>query len=298
MTELLKISVPERKSLSSPSSPRLSPRISRNKHRAIKIKKRSNSPSPPCSPRMFMQALRERFKHSHSPSSSSHKPTILVSPRADHDHALPNGQKAIHVPHNRSRSHLSLDREFRSNQSVSSLESGYTSDVSQSNLLGERYKSTGSLGEGIDGKWCEEQKNHECPQATNCTTTDSVSPKSLKELQSQYSPEFKRNDRHPKFLHHIHRSNAPETIPLSPIGSNAQSPGLDDYSPTESAISFVMNPSYNRRGSLSRPPLPTRSRCLSITGTKYYRVTPRKYLKISRATSALHLVSISSVHRT
>ena len=338
MTDFLQPTSPakDRESYSTPSSPVMKPRLFRSKKHSsfrgdYKIEQQKDTlPSPPKSPRSLMKTLKERF---HSPKPSSHEPfrklMIQVGPEDDvvegdfiskpSSHSPLLQQPSIlvsqtdetpnndHKPTNtleesvplKVTPHLMMDRaRLRNDPSSSSMESGYTSDISQTHLSMDQYKSTDSLQgvfeHGKVGVKVFTQHNSDVRLDRHMEQVTKVYSDCPETPHPQCSPEFKRNDKHPKTLHHVQHS---VINPLTDISIDSESHYLrqEDVRRSDGVISSTnppLSPSFNRSGSLSRPSPPsTRSRRSSIVGTKYYRVTPRKYLKKSRATSALHLVS-------
>ena len=199
-----------------------------------------------------------------------------------------------------------MDNGLRSDPSSTSVESGYSTNASQSSLL-----STGTtkshvstlriIGETECSNVGESKSRSSGPTSEKVlsdvqTPTGTASGYEIQHPES--SPVNKRKDVHPNCLFSINPSEndlcTSETAPDFPPDSPSDESVLRQEvpSPAESnasSVSQALNPfssmggPQNRRGS-------TKTRIPYSVGTKFYKVTPRKYLKKSRATSALHLV--------
>ena len=224
-----------------------------------------------------------------------------------------------------------LPQKLKGNQSSLSVESGYISDNRQSKLSLDSRGSLSNCLETNQGNQsrvssssCDQHSSETKPEtgsiiipAAFSTTVTEVPPThSLTKINHKHV--------HPKFIHGIGPSSntkplnsiseryqppsPPSPDPSSPANSTTSSSSLASFlstSPCNSRRSSVSYSSFRKpRGSLSRTPS-TRSRdcqprnpsfkhrrtSATATTTKFFKVTPRKYLNKSRATSALHLVS-------
>jgi hypothetical protein len=229
--------------------------------------------------------------------------------------------------------------ELRTDQSISSMESGYiSSDPRRSKLS---LDSRGSVSNILEGSGEIDQQNQPRKSGDEdgrrvTQESDSFSNTACYTTVAE-KPHFETNvsDKHihPKTLFHTglgssnvntlgsisERSppnqspNSSSSDPSSPANSTTSSSSLisSSISPCSSRRSSVSYSSFrnSRRCSLARSSSITsrdfhksrkssfkRQRTSVTTVTKFYRVTPKKYLKKSRATSALNVVSYNTLH--
>ena len=265
------------------------------------------------SPKSFTRRLMERLgtQKSHPPPPS--QPAIVLSPTEDGEEVQQTDfspdEPLLKSDDSSPQSQLMVDKGLRSDPSSTSVESGYSTNVSQSSLLStgttKSHLSTPSIiGETEHSNKGESESRFSVPTSEKATSN----VQTLTGTTSGYpecSPVNKRKDVHPNRLFFINPSEndlcaTPETAPdFSPDSASDKSALIQEVSsPAESDASSVsqasnpfsfMSGRCSRRGSLSHAE-PTKTRRPPIVGTKFYKVTPRKYLKKSRATSALHLV--------
>ena len=244
---------------------------------------------------------------------SSRQPKILVSQTHEQEEEEEMPISAV-IPATKSLLHslLSTEKMIRKDTSRLSMESGYNTDGSRSDLL------NGS---------CSDILQETAEKADNPRVHDDRTACAQSENESFSFSEAQRCENRHRDIHPTRRftTSIPHEVstdsPSTPKAS-AQQPTLDAPRPGESNASCtslsssLISPPCSRRGSLASLSLsrrgsfaspscgqrgslvhsPSVSSQLSILSTtKYYRVTPKKYLKRSQAMSALHLVSLCAV---
>ena len=287
----------DRKSHSSPPSPTF--KRTKNKgfssFRAkdqLHAEKQESIPHPH-SPRSFMKCLKHHFVSHGTQSPKGHssskkftfkpspQPEIVVSPTADvkYEQELPRNVASLQ-PEAAVMSSLSLQPQLtpgkglRSASSGLSMESGYTSDSSRINSSSDIFPMSGDIKTSSAYYGVPPSNFHQLyptENSTECGGNNDVHP----------NLRFKTNG-----IHHP-CENAPLDSPIYQSSLKVPSSFSNDASST-SLTSSVLSSSYSSTSSsLSDAHSNTQFQKPTMS---FYRVTPKKYLKKSRATSALHLV--------
>ena len=304
---------------SSPSSPAMTRRPRNGLFRSFRVRGSANeeSSSTHGSPKSFTRRFKDRFgsqKPQSPPLSPKCQPAIVLSLTDDEEELaqidFPPEGSSLKTDNPSPQSQLMVEKTLRTGPSATSVESGYSSNASQSSLLSSNTPSI--VGETDyqnerDREGRSSVKTSEISPSDVPTDTGTTSgPDTAETLYPEGCPVNRGKDVHPNRLFFI-QSSKKELCTVSEATSDfSPNPASDESalrletpaSPAESdasSVSLASNPfsslsgSHSRRGSLSYAE-PTKTRRPSIVGTNFYKVTPRKYLKKSRATSALDLV--------
>lgn len=290
-----------RKPKSLPSSPAFVRRTNRlfnsvRIRRSVKVKSevKKESMSNPSSPRLKRQSDRYNLQKTITTLSPTLPPTvIMVSPTDDKEEPQRDSPPNDTTPtQTSSQSQLTVDQKLLKNvTSGVSMDSGIGNDNSRSDL------QDGVSSSDILSK-ADSKSHHQHDKGVGSRSMDRETiPGPQLNVSSDTFAVKKGKDKHPRSLFFVKSSSnsnslcsLPKDDQVCSLNPESRQSALDT-SPTESNVSTASSASCrSRRGSISYPPS-VRSRRPSI-GPKLYRVTPRKYLNKSRATSALHLVSI------
>jgi hypothetical protein len=272
-------------------------------------------------PKSFTRRLIERFgsqKPQSPPLFPKCQPAIVLSPTDDEEELaqidFPPEDSSLKTDNPSPQSQLMVEKTLRTGPSATSVESGYSSNASQSSLLSSNTtRSTPSIVGETD------YENERVKESRSSVKTSEISPSDVPtdsgttsdpdKMETLYSEGCAVNrgkDVHPNRLFFIQSSEKELCTVPEATSDFSPNPASDESalrletpaSPAESdasSVSLASNPfsslsgAHSRRGSLSYAE-PTKTRRPSIVGTNFYKVTPRKYLKKSRATSALDLV--------
>ena len=301
----------ERETLTPPNSPRSIARSLRNK---LRPKKQQTSP-PALPPSITVSTTDDKENETNEGETP-----VITKEGTNIQQSLEN---------------LSL-RGLRNDPSKTSMDSGYTSDNhKQSKVsLDSRDSSSDLLDRSFSrmkrpsvSSSLSQSSTSLQPQTAFTTQSNSTSCSSipLEVRGNEVSAEMKPGDErtHPNHLFSVGNSDSnlchiPEREPLD---LQPNSPTHDQPSPTDSTTSSTSSTSSrssssSRRSSLSHtlsltpprnfishsPPTrgslprgaPFRGRCATVA--KFYKVTPRKYLKDRRSTSAMLVVSLTHTH--
>ena len=299
----------ERETLTPPNSPRSIARSLRNK---LRPKKQQTSP-PALPPSITVSTTDDKENETNEGETP-----VITKEGTNIQQSLEN---------------LSL-RGLRNDPSKTSMDSGYTSDNhKQSKVsLDSRDSSSDLLDRSFSrmkrpsvSSSLSQSSTSLQPQTAFTTQSNSTSCSSipLEVRGNEVSAEMKPGDErtHPNHLFSVGNSDSnlchiPEREPLD---LQPNWPTHDQPSPTDSTTSSTSSTSSrssSRRNSLSHtlsltsprnsishsPPTrgslprgaPFRGRCATVA--KFYKVTPRKYLKGRRSTSAMLVVSLTHTH--
>ena len=245
------------------------------------------SQSNPSSPkgifrRMFQEKPDKVQRKVDMPAPPPLQPTaILISPTDEVENTLHSKPTQSEPPKSPSQSQLAVQGTPKSRSSVVSVESGYDTDGSRSNLLNEGKSTSDLLDSGASTQG-------------NCQSSSKPKPKSLKDM----------HDKHPIQMFHVRQRSSmcslPENMSICPLDAENRQPISEDSSPTDSETSSVYTteqlPPRHRRRSLTRTPS-DKIKKLSLsdgTATKIYKDIPKKYAKYRRTLSEIFQVMIAN----